>query len=98
MKFLKRYEDEIQLVSALVAAVLMGWWLHGRGWRWFEWLPAAILAVFGVGLVWIIAWFLCRKLTYRQMAARNKAHLQAGGDGWPGHRAEGEGAKVEGQG
>ncbi len=86
MKALRKHEDVIQLLSALVVAALVARWLHTRGWPWVEWLPAAILACFGVGFVWIIVWFLCRKLTYGKMAARNKADLQAGGDGWPNHR------------
>ncbi len=88
MKALRRHEDALQLATALLAAALMGWWLHSRGWHWFEWLPAAILAFFGVGIIWIIVWFLCRKSTYQQMAARNKADLQTGGDGWPNHRTD----------
>ena len=86
MKALRKHEDAIQLLSALLVAALVAWRLHARGWHWGEWLPAAILVFFGVGVVWIIVWFMCRKLTYRKMAARNKADLQAGGDGWPTHR------------
>jgi len=88
VKTLRQHEDAIQLLSALVVASLTAWGLRARGWHWGEWLPAAILACFGVAVLWIIAWFLCRKLTYRQMAARNRADLRAGGDGWPNHRTD----------
>jgi hypothetical protein len=88
VKALRKYEDALQLGSALVVASLTGWRLHTRGWHWGEWLPAAMLACFGVGVLWIIVWFMCRKLTYRQMAARSKADLKAGGDGWPSHRTD----------
>ena len=86
MKFLARHEDAIQFGSALLGAALMALWLHTRGWFWIEWLPAAVLTFFGVGMVWVVVWFARRKGTYEKLAARNRADLQAGGDGWPNHR------------
>jgi len=91
VKTLQKHEDVLQLLSGVVVAMLVGWRLHVHGWRWFEWLPAAGLGFFGVGLFWVVVWFLFRKFTYQGMAARNKADLQAGGDGWPSHRESGFG-------
>jgi len=91
MKALHRHEDALQFGTALLVAGLMAWWLHTRGWQWLEWLPAAILTFFGVGVVWVVVWFVRRKMTYEKLAARNKADLQAGGDGWPTHRVKGKG-------
>ena len=76
-------EDCIRVVTALVAAVCGGWGLAHRGWPWQNWLPAAILIFAGVTVLWILIWYLRRKLTYERLARRTKADLQAGGDGWP---------------
>lgn len=88
MKLLRRYEDQLQLLTGLLGGALMAWWLHSRGWPWYSWLPAALLAVLAVGLVWVTTWYLRRRLTYLTHAARNKADLAAGGDGWPNHRQD----------
>jgi hypothetical protein len=95
MKFLHRHEDAIQFGTAALAAALMALWLHTRGWHWLQWLPAAFLTCFGVGIVWIVVWFARRKMTYEQMAARTRADLHAGGDGWP--NARGQRSEVRGQ-
>lgn len=81
-------EDSIRLVSALAAGVLAGLGLALRGWPWHQWLPAAILTFAIVTVLWVLAWYIRRKLTYQTMAARTKASLRAGGDGWPDHRAD----------
>lgn len=84
MKTLRKYEDHVQLLTALAFAAYIAWRLNGRGWEWFEWLPAAILGLFAAALFWIIVWFTVRKTTYERIAARTKRDLQSGGDGWPG--------------
>ena len=79
-------EDIVRLLISLAAAIWTGWALAHRGWPVFSWLPAAILAFLAVGVVWIIVWYVRRKATYQILAARTKADLQAGGNGWPNHR------------
>ena len=64
-------------VFALVGAVLIGWYLHGIGWPWWAWLPAAILGAMTAYMVFSLTWFAWRKLTYeavaREMKRRNRA-------------------------
>ena len=79
-------EEIGRLLVALAAAVLTGWWLSHRGWPLISWLPAALLAPLAVGVVWVMVWYVRRKLTYEAQARRTKADLQAGGDGWPERR------------
>jgi hypothetical protein len=76
-------EDSIRLLSAVLLSVWTGWALAHRGWPWFQWLPAAILTFAGVTVLWVLVWYVRRKLTYQTVAQRTKADLRAGGDGWP---------------
>lgn len=86
MKFLQRYEDIFQLLSGLGAAVWVGYGRWRLGAAWWQWLPLAFLAWVCVQSLWVMVWFLRRKLTYQRHAAANKADLRAGGDGWPRQR------------
>jgi flagellar biosynthesis/type III secretory pathway M-ring protein FliF/YscJ len=86
---LQKYEDAIQIITGLMAAVLVGWRHAQQGQTFWQWFPLAFFAFFGVQVLWIMVWFVRRKLTYQQLAAINKADLQAGGDGWPRHRGNG---------
>lgn len=75
-------EDSIRLLSALLVAAVAGWVLHRHGWPWYQWLPAVILVFAVVSVLWVLVWYLRRKLTYETVAQRTKASLRAGGDGW----------------
>lgn len=75
-------EDSVRLLSAALVAAIAGWVLHGNGWPWYQWLPAAIIVFAAVTVLWVLAWYVRRKLTYQTVAQRTKASLQAGGDGW----------------
>lgn len=74
------------LLAGLLVAVLVAWRLHHCGCPPLRWLPLAFLAFLGVMLLWVVSWFVRRKLTYPRMARANKADLKAGGDGWPRER------------
>ncbi len=82
MRLLAKYEDELQLLTGLLAAAWVAWALHGRGWPWYNWLPVAFLTLVGVGLLWVLGWFLRRKLTYEKKAAAVRQALRDGEDGW----------------
>lgn len=64
-------------VFALAGAVLLGWYLHGIGWPWWAWLPAAILGAMAIYMAFVLSWFLWRKLTYEAVARRMKRRNQA---------------------
>lgn len=64
-------------VFALVGAVLLGWYLHGIGWPWWAWLPAAMLAAMAIYMAFVLFWFAWRKLTYEAVARRMKRRNQA---------------------
>lgn len=83
MRAVRKHEDLIQLIVGFAVAVLVAWRLQGRGWPWYEGLPAGVLTFFGVAIVFMLIWYVRRKLTYEKLAARTRADLQAGGDGWP---------------
>ena len=85
---LQKYEDTIQIITGLLAAVLVGWRHAQQGLSFWQWFPLAFFAFFGVQVLWVMVWFIRRKLTYQQLAAINKADLQCGGDGWPRHRRD----------
>jgi hypothetical protein len=87
MKLFQKYEDTLQLLSGLLAATLVGWLHAAQGDPWWYWLPLALLTMIGVQAIWVIVWFLRRKLTYQQHAAANKSDLRSGGNGWPRHRS-----------
>lgn len=89
MRFYQQHEDTFQLLSGLLVALLVAWRRVAGGDPWWYWLPLAVLAMVGVQSLWVLVWFLRRKLTYQQHAAANKAHLQSGGDGWPRHQDRG---------
>lgn len=75
------------MFTGLLAAVIVGWrHAHLAQQSFWQWFPAAFFAFMGVQVLWIIVWFIRRKVTYQQLAAVNKADLQTGGDGWPRHR------------
>lgn len=69
---MKKLRSKIRSVFALIGAVLLGWHLHGIGWPWWAWLPAAILAAMTVYMAFVLTWFAWRKLTYRAVARRMK--------------------------
>ena len=82
-KMLTNIRDMVCLLICLAVATLMARWLMQRGWPLISWLPASILTFLGVGLLWILLWYVRRKSTYQRLAQRTKADLQAGGNGWP---------------
>ena len=83
MKFLQEHEDAVQLITGLLAAILTAWHQIGHGRTFWQWFPLAFFAFFAVQIMWVMVWFIRRKLTYQQFAAANKANLHSGGDGWP---------------
>lgn len=83
MRFLQKHEDEIQLITGVLAAILTAWHQIELGRTFWHWFPLAFFAFFAVQFLWVVVWFVRRKLTYQQFAAANKANLQSGGDGWP---------------
>lgn len=83
MRFWQEYEEAIQFISGLLAAIWVAWREIALGHSFWRWFPLAFLSFFAVQLLWVLVWFLRRKLTYRRFAAANKANLQSGGDGWP---------------
>lgn len=77
---ISRRRTQIRSVAALVALVLVGWWLHTDGWPWWAWLPAAILTSMATYMIFVLTWFAYRKLTYEHNARRAKRRVQAAAD------------------
>ncbi|MFW6155915.1 MAG: hypothetical protein ACOC7J_01240 [Armatimonadota bacterium] len=74
---MNKLRTKMRSVFALVGAVLLGWFLHGAGWPWWAWLPAAILGAMTVYTAFVLTWFVWRKLTYQAVARRMKRRNQA---------------------
>lgn len=69
----------IQHITALAAAVAVGWLLVHHGWPLQAWLPAAILAALGTLVLWVVAWFVARKLSYPYLARKRRRELKESG-------------------
>lgn len=76
----KNWRAKIRTVFALVAAVLLGWYLGEVGWPWWAWLPAAILGAMATYMAFVLAWFLYRKLTYEAFARAARRRNRAAED------------------
>ncbi|MFO8080437.1 MAG: hypothetical protein R6V07_09035 [Armatimonadota bacterium] len=74
---MNKLRSKMRSVFALVGAVLLGWFLHGAGWPWWAWLPAAILGAMTVYMAFVLTWFVWRKLTYQAVARRMKRRNQS---------------------
>jgi membrane protein YdbS with pleckstrin-like domain len=74
------WRTRIRSAVALLAAVLLAWHLNTLGWPWWAWLPAAILMALAVYTVFVLSWFLYRKVTYQHFARRAKRRNRAAED------------------
>ncbi len=61
---------------ALAAATLVSWILAGRGWPWWAWLPAAILATGASYALLLMAVYGYHKATYQLRAQRMREQLR----------------------
>ena len=61
---------------ALAVAILVGWMLIGRGWPWWAWLPAVILAAGFAYALLLMAVYGYHKATYQRRAAMIRQQLQ----------------------
>jgi membrane protein YdbS with pleckstrin-like domain len=80
---MKKLRSTMRSALTLISAVVLAWYLHGIGWPWWAWLPAAIVAAMTVYMAFVLGWFLWRKLTYEAVARRMKRR----------HRAEAQSAE-----
>lgn len=78
------FEELTRHATTLLAAVFTAWLLHTRGWPWYSWVPATLLVAVAVVGLWVIVWYVRRKLSYPRRARATKADLRRGGSGWPG--------------
>jgi len=66
----------IQVLTAVIAALVVGWALHLVGWPLYAYLPAAILSALGTLVLWIGVWFAVRKLSYPHLARKQRQALR----------------------
>jgi uncharacterized membrane protein YciS (DUF1049 family) len=81
-------ESILRPVTVGLGIIAMAIWLHWRQWPLVSLVPAALLTGIVIAWFWILWWYLRRKLTYQATARRVKAALQAGSEGWQGHKPE----------
>ena len=74
------WRARIRSICAILAAALLGWYLSVAGWPWWAWLPATMLLAMSVYMVFVLSWFLYRKLSYRHFARRAKRRHRAAED------------------
>lgn len=68
--------NPIEIFTAIIAAVVVGWSLHVRGWPPYAYLPAAMLSALGTLVLWIGVWFAVRKLSYPCLARKQRKALR----------------------
>ena len=56
-------------------AVAIGFALKGAGWPWYAYVPAGVLAGLSTSAIWVIAWYVARKVTYPPNAERQRRLL-----------------------
>ncbi len=66
----------IEMFTAIIAAIVVGWSLHVQGWPLYAYLPAAILSALGTVVLWIGIWFAVRKLSYPYVARKQRRALR----------------------
>ncbi len=74
---MRKIRSRLRPIIGLLGALLLAWFLHGIGWPWWAWVPAAILAGMATFMVQVFAWFLWRKLTYEAFARRLRRRHRA---------------------
>jgi hypothetical protein len=67
----------IRLLLGIAVAVPIAWGLHIIGWPWYAYVPAAILAGLSTLMMWLVAWYVARKITYPRNADRQHRLLDA---------------------
>jgi len=64
----------------LAVAILVGWMLIGRGWPWWAWLPAVILAAGFAYALLLMAVYGYHKATYQRRAEMIRQQLRETGN------------------
>ncbi len=77
---MKKIRSTVRSICSLLGAILIALYLHGIGWPWWAWLPAAILGAMTVYMMFVLGWFLWRKLTYEAFARSRKRRHRASED------------------
>lgn len=69
----------VELLTVVAAAVGVGWLLHQLAWPLYAWLPAALLAAVGMMTLWVVVWFVARKISYPYLARKRRRELRESG-------------------
>lgn len=81
---------KFRILLGIAVAVAIGWTLKAAGWPSHAYVPAGVLAGLSTSAIWVIAWYVARKVTYprnaqsrRQLLAeeRRETMAAAAGDG-----------------
>ncbi len=70
------FHKHVQRLLAVVVGIWVVWVLAGRGWPWWAWLPAVILATQAVYAVLMVTVYAYHKATYQRRAEMIRQQLQ----------------------